>query len=202
MPYLSPSTLTRTEQETLLRVSSIHPRDHVIFSLALGTGLRLAEIVGLNVGDVFTSTGVPRSRIRLRKEIAKGGRAGDVFLPDALGPKLVAFHRYKVRSGESVAPSAALLCNQSGHRISTRRVQMAFKTWQQRAGFDRIYGFHALRHYAEFRIMPSGRGKTLTRRGITARGLGIIRMAPRTNHVAGSGGTWEPFPSLTEPCNE
>ncbi len=110
MPYLSPPTLTRSEQQSLLEVSASHPRDHLIFSLALGTGLRLAEIVGLNVGDVFTADGKPRSRIRLRKEIAKGGRAGDVFLPDALGPKLVRFWRYKVRSGESVdAARAALL---------------------------------------------------------------------------------------------
>ena len=55
MPYLSPPTLTRSEQETLLRVSSCHSRDHLIFSLALGTGLRLSEIVGLDVGDVFTA---------------------------------------------------------------------------------------------------------------------------------------------------
>ena len=64
----------------------MHPRDHMVFSLALGTGLRLSEIVGLNVGDVFTADGKPRSRISLRKEIAKGGRAGDVFLPDAVSP--------------------------------------------------------------------------------------------------------------------
>jgi integrase/recombinase XerC len=82
MPYLSPATLTRIDQETLLRVSSMHPRDHLVFSLALGTGLRLAEIVGLNVGDVFSADGKPRSRIRLRKEIAKGGRAGDAPSPD------------------------------------------------------------------------------------------------------------------------
>jgi integrase len=56
-----------------------------MFSLALGTRLRLAEIVGLNVTDVFTADGTPRSRIRLRKEIAKGGRAGDVFLSDTPG---------------------------------------------------------------------------------------------------------------------
>jgi integrase len=91
MPFLGPPTLTKAEQETLLRVSSMHHRDHLIFSLALGIGLRLSEIVGLNVGDVFTADGQPRSRIRLRKEIAKGGRAGDVFLPDALGPKLARF---------------------------------------------------------------------------------------------------------------
>jgi site-specific recombinase XerC len=164
MAYLSPPTLTKAEQQSLLEVSSLHARDHLIFSLALGTGLRLSEIVGLNVGDVFTADGKARSRIRLRKEIAKGGRAGDVFLPDALGPKLVKFWGYKVRSGESVDPHAPLFCNQSGHRISKRRVQMAFKTWQQRAGFDRIYGFHALRHSAVTNVYRASRDLSLAQR--------------------------------------
>jgi len=51
MPYLSPPTLTREEQRNLLQVSAGHPRDHLVFSIAFGTGLRLGEIVGLNVGD-------------------------------------------------------------------------------------------------------------------------------------------------------
>jgi integrase len=51
MPHLAPQTLTRAEQQALLRASATHPRDHLIFSLALGTGLRLAEIVRLDVGD-------------------------------------------------------------------------------------------------------------------------------------------------------
>ena len=51
MPTLSPQTLTRTEQSTLLAVTAAHPRDHLAFSIAVGTGLRLAEIVGLDVGD-------------------------------------------------------------------------------------------------------------------------------------------------------
>ena len=86
MPHLSPQTLTEAEQRALLRSSAAHPRDHLIFSLALGTGLRLAEIVGLDVGDVFFPDGAPRGRVRLRREIAKRHRAGDVFLPDALMP--------------------------------------------------------------------------------------------------------------------
>ena len=164
MPYLSPPTLTRSEQQSLLEVSAVHPRDHLIFSLALGTGLRLSEIVGLNVGDVFTADGRPRARLRLRREIAKGGRAGDVFLPDALGPKLVRFWGYKVRSGESLTPLAPLFANQSGHRISKRRVQMAFKTWQERVGFDRIYGFHALRHSAVTNVYRASRDLFLAQR--------------------------------------
>jgi len=37
-------------------------RDHLIYSLALGTGLRLAGIVGLDVGDVYATDGTARSR--------------------------------------------------------------------------------------------------------------------------------------------
>jgi len=51
MPHLSPPTLTTAEQAAILAATAGHPRDHLIYSLALGTGLRLAEIVGLNVGD-------------------------------------------------------------------------------------------------------------------------------------------------------
>ena len=84
MPTLSPPTLTQGEQKAIFRATACHPRDHLIYSLALGTGLRLAEILGLDVGDVFAPDGTPRSRVRIRPEIAKGGRSGDIFLRDAL----------------------------------------------------------------------------------------------------------------------
>jgi len=78
---LSPTTLTIDEQRAGLRATQANVRDHAIISLALGTGLRLAEIVGLDVGDVFTPNGTPRVRVRIRKAIAKGGRASrDLFL--------------------------------------------------------------------------------------------------------------------------
>ena len=124
MPH--PPTLTKSETEAILSATAYHPRDHVIYSLALGTGLRLAEIVGLNVGDVFAPDGTPRSRVRIRPEIAKGGRAGDVFLPDALVPKLRKFWAYKRVRGEGTAPGDPLICNQSGRRIQAQSpVRMA-----------------------------------------------------------------------------
>ena len=155
MPHLSPTTLTTDEQRLILRATAGNVRDHTIVSLALGTGLRLAEIVGLDVGDVYALDGTPRVRVRVRAAIAKGGRAADVFLPDRLVAKLKRFGRWKRKLGEDLAPEAALFVNQSGRRISKRRVQFAWATWQRRAGFDRVYGFHALRHYSESRIMPS-----------------------------------------------
>src|SRR5207245_9235221 len=116
-------------------------RDLAACSLELGTVLRLAEIVGLDVGDVYGPDGKPKNRVRLRPEIAKGGRAGDVFLPDALMAKFRKFWRHKATRREGLRPDDPLLCSQSRTRISPRRVQFAFRTWQVKAGFDRLYPF-------------------------------------------------------------
>jgi site-specific recombinase XerC len=53
----------------------------------------------------------------------------------------------KARHGREPV-DAPLFANQSGRRISKRRVQFAWATWQRWAGFDRMYGFHCLRHSA------------------------------------------------------
>jgi integrase len=52
--FTQPRILTSQEQKKLLRVVRAHasPRDRALLSLALGTGLRLRELRGLNVGDV------------------------------------------------------------------------------------------------------------------------------------------------------
>jgi site-specific recombinase XerC len=80
-----------------------------------------------------------------------------VFLPDRLVSKLKRFWAHKRRRGEGVEPGDPLFCNQSRRRISKRRVQFAWRTWQQKAGFDRLYPFHSLRHHADFGIMPTWR---------------------------------------------
>lgn len=87
MPHLSPLTLTRSEQEAILRAAARNPRDQLIYSLALGTGLRLAEVVGLNVGDVYSPDGKPRTRIRLRPERIKGRQPHQPFPAGLFGVK-------------------------------------------------------------------------------------------------------------------
>jgi integrase/recombinase XerC len=164
MRHLSPPTLTNGEQEAILRATCRNLRDHLIYSLALGTGLRLAEIVGLNVGDVYTPEGRPRNRVRLRPENAKNGRAGDVFLPDALLVKFRKFWRHKAKRREGLRPEDPLFCSQSRTRISPRRVQFAFRTWQVKAGFDRLYPFHALRHTAVTNVYRASRDLFLAQR--------------------------------------
>lgn len=163
VPHLSPNTLTADEQRLILRATAANLRDHAIISLALGTGLRLAEIVGLNVGDVFAPDGAPRARVRVRAAIAKGGRAADVFLPDRLVVKLRRFWRWKRVRSEDLSPGAPLLANQPGRRISKRRVQFAWATWR-RAGFDQVDGFHALRHTAVTNVYRASKDLFLAQR--------------------------------------
>jgi site-specific recombinase XerC len=164
MSYLGPQTLTRREQRAILRETACNPRDHLVFSLALGTGLRLGEIVGLNVGDVYSQEGRPRNRPRIRPEIAKGGRTGDVFLPDVLVAKFLRFWVYKVKRCEGLKPEDPLFCSQSRIRIPKRRIQFAFRTWQVKTGFDRLYPFHALRHTAVTNVYRASRDLFLAQR--------------------------------------
>jgi len=164
MPYLSPPTLTADEQKLILRVTAKHPRDHLIISMALGTGLRVSELIGLDVADVFAADGTPKTRVRIRAEIAKGRRAGDVFLPDKLVPKLKRFWRFKTKRGESLDLAAPLFCSQSRRRLSKRRVQFLWRTWQKRAGFDRLYPFHSTRHTSVTNVYRATRDLFLAQR--------------------------------------
>jgi integrase/recombinase XerC len=164
MTRLSPQTLTTQEQAALLRHAEASPREALLFSLALGTGLRLAEVVGLDVGDVFLPGGAPRVRVRLRREIAKRGRAGDLFLPDKLRPKMERFWEHKLARGEPLDARAPLFCSQTGRRLSKRRVQVLFRDLQVQAGFDRLYPLHALRHTAITNVYRASKDLFLAQR--------------------------------------
>ncbi len=161
---MAPSTLTSNEQRRLLAATSqgeAHLRDHMLLAVALGTGLRLHEILALNVGDVARD-GTPRSRVRLR--VAKGGRTADIFLPRRLQTKLRKFLAWKARGGESLEPDAPLFVSSLGRRLSKRRTQQVFADWQERAGLDQRHSFHHLRHAAVYNVYRQTRDILMTQR--------------------------------------
>ena len=148
-----PRTLTEVEQAALLRAAGEHRdgfRDHVLLALALGTGLREHEIAALDVGDVLHEDGRVRRRIALRvfKRSSPDPAPQEVFLPDALWYKLGKLVTWKRGRGESLAPDAPLFVSRRGRRIATRTLRHLFRVWQDRAGLDRRFSFHALRHSA------------------------------------------------------
>lgn len=154
-----PRTLTDGEVAQLLRVSGMHAdsfRDHVVFSVALGTGLREGEIVALDVGDVWDGEKVRRT-IQLRYFARKGNaasvdaKAQRVHLPDGTYYKLAKY--MKARDADGFRPAdrrgdAPLFWSRLAQRLSVRRVREIFQHWQRRAGFDNLYPFHSLRHTA------------------------------------------------------
>jgi integrase/recombinase XerC len=145
-----PKTLTKTEQSRLLRTVARrgNPRDLALLSLALGTGLRLRELVGLNVGHVAPNSKEIAWKVDLPKNLTKGGRGGVAFLSQRVQLELRRFLIWKRRQGEPMTENAPLFLSNQGRRISLRRVQFVFVRWQQAAGFEQVYSFHALRHSA------------------------------------------------------
>ncbi len=160
----APNTLTSQEQGRLLEITARDPgalRDHMLIAVALGTGLRLHEILALNVGEV-TRDGKPRSRVRLK--VAKGGRTGDIILPRRLQTKVRRILVWKARGGESLEPGAPLLISNLGRRLSKRRAQQVFANWQERAGLDQRHTFHQLRHSAVNGVYRETKDILLTQR--------------------------------------
>jgi site-specific recombinase XerC len=170
-----PRTLTELEQKRLLQVSGEHKggfRDHVIFSLALGAGLREHEIVGLDVQHVIAfNTELDGSRapaagdegqyVRRRVLLSKfkgsaraGGRLQEVILSDQVRYKLGKYLQI-IRGRLLVDP---LFLSRKGQRLSTRQLRELFANWQGRAGFERRFRFHDLRHtYCSNVYRESGR---------------------------------------------
>jgi integrase/recombinase XerC len=148
-----PKTLTVGEQEALLRTTGEHRkgfRDHVIFSVGLGTALREHEIAALDVGDVSSDGERARTRFPLRVFKRSNTNVDDqeAIIPDACRYKLEKFLRWKKASGESLELDAPLFVSRIGRRLSTRMMREAFAEWQIRAGFERHLSFHAIRHTA------------------------------------------------------
>src|SRR3989449_7607027 len=124
--FRAPETMTAAEQAALLRATSDAPRDHLLYSMALGTGLRLSELLGLNVGDVSQDGREVRRRVTLDPATTKGGRRGEVFLPKRLIPKLQQFLSWKRSNGQAIQPDAPLFVSGQHRRLSPRAAQWRF----------------------------------------------------------------------------
>ena len=150
-------TLTKEEQLKLLKVTGEHVkgfRDHVIISIALSTGMRQFEILGLNMGDIYRN-GKSMSRIQLRvfkksADYAKNHHI--VMLNRSVRAKLDKYYKWKKRNCHDITENAPLFISNQKKRLNDRTLRKQFKVWQERAGFDQILNFHQLRHTAATNI--------------------------------------------------
>jgi len=162
-------TLTEAEQKLLLRTTGERVagwRDHVIYSIALGSGLREHEILALDVGDVFDDAGRAKRRLVLRvfKRSAKEPAPQEVLLPDVVRAKLEKLLATRKRAGETITPETPVFVSRLGRRLSARQLRHAFAVWQERAGFERHLSFHSTRHTACSGVYRASKDLRLTQK--------------------------------------
>lgn len=113
-------------------------RDYAILVLFLNCGLRLSELVGINLSSIRGDT---------LTVIGKGDKERTIYLNQACIDAINAYRR--VRPVEGVKDKNALFLSERKQRISPKTVQYLVKKYIGAAGLDtRKYSTHKLRHTA------------------------------------------------------
>ncbi len=113
-------------------------RDYAILVLFLNCGLRLSELVGINLSDIRGDT---------LTVMGKGKKERTIYLNQACLEAIDAYRR--IRPVEGVKDKDALFLSERKQRISPKTVQYLVKKYIAAAGLDtRKYSTHKLRHTA------------------------------------------------------
>ena len=143
-----PKYLTFEESSALLKaVSGANAkRDYAILMLFLNCGLRLSELVGLNLTDVY------EDRVRV---MGKGNKERIVYFGS---PCRKALDAYLVeRSNMVLSDNRALFGSRDHNRISNSAVHRLVKKALLKAGLDATqYSAHKLRHTAATMMLSGG----------------------------------------------
>jgi len=136
-----PVYLNEDEKRILLKTIRRHKgwqanRDLVIVNLFLHTGIRLSELINLDITDV----NLLEKRITIR---AKGGQIVHRFLNTKVRAVL---HHYLKERRKIFVESQVLFLSQMLKRITTRQVQRRLDQWIAKAGIDKRVTPHTLRH--------------------------------------------------------
>ncbi|CAH0527383.1 tyrosine recombinase XerC [Vibrio hippocampi] len=135
-----PKNLDIDEVTQLLEVNEDDPlaiRDRAMMELMYGAGLRLAEMISINVKDINTFSG----EIRV---IGKGDKERKV--PFAGKATEWVKKWLKVRSQFAKSEEKALFVSKLGQRISHRNVQKRMSEWGQKQSLASHVSPHKLRH--------------------------------------------------------
>jgi integrase/recombinase XerC len=146
-----PATLDPDQVASLLAISGDDPetlRDRAVLELFYSSGLRLAELVGLNLGDVDKDD-------RTVRVLGKGAKTRVVPVGKQA---LAAMHDWlAVRSELARSGETALFVGSRGARVSPRVVQKRVNEWAKRQGAPtRVYP-HMLRHSFATHVLESSR---------------------------------------------
>ena len=103
------------EQKLLAHLAKKDQRDLCAAMLCLKAGLRIGEMLALQVGDVLMGDLVAKE-VLLRAGTTKRHKPRWIPLNAELRKTLLHFLRWKKQKGESMDPEAPLICNRKGDR--------------------------------------------------------------------------------------
>lgn len=151
-PRRLPSFLTHDEVTALIscpqgsRPQAI--RDRAILELLYATGMRVSEIVALDLDDVDLDA----QSVRV---VGKGNKERMVVMGE---PAREALERYlrEARPKLAAGPERAFFLNRDGGRLSVRRVQLMLRKYAAAAGLGKRAYPHLLRHTFATHLLDGG----------------------------------------------
>lgn len=145
-----PKYLTENESLSLLNniQSDFYERDFCIITLFLNCGMRLAELVSINLSDFRDDT------IRIT---GKGSKERLVYLNDACLQALAHYRKARNALPNLTDKNALFVSKRTGKRLTARRVEQIVARCLQSAGLSgRGFSPHKLRHTAATLMYQGG----------------------------------------------
>jgi site-specific recombinase XerD len=142
-----PKYLTLEDSEKLLDVTindenRNKERDFAIITLFLNCGLRLSELIGINIKDIHFDD----CKMTV---IGKGNKERTIYLNKACVNAINAYLEVRPKEGIDYKSKDALFLSERKERISRRTVQYIVEKELKQAGLDTTkYSTHKLRHTA------------------------------------------------------
>ncbi len=150
---LVPSFLSEEEMAVLLELPGsgkpLDRRNKALLELLYATGLRVSELVGLDLMDINFDERLLRVRGKGKKErIVPYGRVSEKSLRHYLES------RCQIAQGR--LDTAAVFLNYRGQRLSTRSVQRIVRSYIQETALKRKISPHSLRHSFASHLLSRG----------------------------------------------
>lgn len=119
-------------------------RDKALITLALHTGLRVAELTGLDISDVLN--GSVKKELKVRKEISKGRKSRLIPLNNKARQAISDILSFNKEKGYPVTSESPLLISRKHCRLTPGQVWRIVKGASIKADLETSASPHTLRH--------------------------------------------------------